>query len=325
MPFTYRNPIYPHDFADPFVLKASEGYFAYGTAAPGPDGRVFPILRSDDLLRWQRLPGALEPLKDLAAFAYWAPEVIEQAGRYYLFYSASTVPSDEGHRLRVAVADTPAGPFVDSGKLLLPEAGFSIDAGPFRDPRDGKVYLFFATDFVNEEPHGTGIAVVPLAEDLLSVEGSPQTVIRAQADWQTYENNRNYKGRVWRKWNCLEGPNVLFHEGRYYCLYSGGAWHGDNYGVGFAVADHPLGPWRDEFASQGPTVLRGIPGKVIGPGHNCHVLAPDGKTLLIVYHAWDAGKTARRMCIDPLLWTANGPRTDGPSTEARSAILPANS
>jgi GH43 family beta-xylosidase len=235
-----------------------------------------------------------------------------------MFYSATTTESEENHRIRVAVAEHPAGPFVDTGRLLLPDAGFTIDANPFRDPNTGQMFLFFATDYEADEPQGTGLAVVTLADDLRSASSAPKRVIRAQADWQVYQRNRHYKGRIWKTWNCVEGPSCIYHEGRYYCFYSGGAWYGDSYGVGFAVADHPLGPWHDEFAARGPTVLKGIPGKVIGPGHNSCVWGPDGNTLYMVYHAWDPAKTARRMCIDPIRWTEHGPIVDGPSTEPRT-------
>jgi hypothetical protein len=47
-------------------------------------------------------------------------------------------------------------------------------------------------------------------------------------------------------------------------------------------------------------------------------MGPDDRTLYCVYHAWDANHTARRMCIDPLIWTREGPKVDGPSTEPRT-------
>ena len=199
------------------------------------------------------------------------------------------------------------------GKHLFPEAGFSIDAHPFQDPKDGKWYLFYATDYVEDDPIGTGLAVAPMQDDLTTPAGPGRAVVRATCDWQIYERNRNYKGQVWKAWHCVEGPFVVHHEGKYYCFYSGGAWHTENYGLGYAVADHPLGPWRDDFAIHGPTVLRGKPDYVVGPGHNSVVMGPDDQTLYFVYHAWDKARTARRMCIDPLIWTKDGPRCDGPS------------
>jgi beta-xylosidase len=316
----YQNPVWPGYFADPFVLKAQGNYYAYGTGPVEEGGRVFPVLKSSDLIHWEGLGGALEPLTHPPALNYWAPEAAERDGRFYLFYSASTTQSDEHHRLRVALSDSPAGPFRDSGKILIPQLGFTIDASPFRDPKTGKFYLYFATDYEQEEPYGTGLAVVELADDLMSAASEPRPVIRASASWQIYERNRNYKGRVWPAWHCVEGPSVLYHDGQYYCLYSAGAWYGENYGVGFAVADHPLGPWRDDYAAHGPAVLKGISGKVLGPGHNSTVVGPDGRTTYMIYHAWDVEKTARRMFIDPIHWTPQGPKVDGPTTERRPLV-----
>jgi beta-xylosidase len=318
---TYQNPVYSQDFADPFVIKTPKGYYAYGTALPGPDGRIFPVLHSTDLVHWQRLGGALEPLEQPRAYSYWAPEVAVRNGRYFLYYSASTSPSDEHHRLRVAVADDPAGPFVDSGHELMPDQGFTIDASPFHDPATGRRYLFFAQDYQADHPYGTGLAVVELADNMVSTVGPVTQVVRAQADWQIYERNRQYKGQTWPQWHCVEGPSVVSHLGKYYCFYSGGAWHGDSYGVGFAVASNPMGPWTDHAAASGPTVLKGIPDQVVGPGHNSTVVAPDNQTLMMVYHAWDGGKTARRMFIDPIRWTPEGPRVEGPNLGERT--LPA--
>ena len=317
---TYTNPVWAHYFADPFVLKVDRTYWAYGTAPPAETGRQFPVLHSADLVHWEYVTHALEPLTDPPAFTYWAPEVARRDGRYFMYYSATTSASDEHHRLRAAVADRPEGPFTDSGCELLPGAGFSIDAHPFRDPRTGRWFLYYAADYTDDEPYGTGLAVVALREDMVSGHGPPRVVVRASCDWQIYERDRNYKGRVWNAWHCVEGPFVLFHDERYWCLYSGGAWHTENYGLGFAVADDPMGPWTDDFASRGPTVLRGAKDRVIGPGHNSVVIGPDGRTPYVVYHAWDANHTARRMCIDPLHWTKDGPRCDGPSTGPRTII-----
>jgi GH43 family beta-xylosidase len=280
----------------------------------------------DPAQRRSRIVGRGRPRVASAATLAWpqflGARVAEKKGKFYLFYSSSPKDNDEHHRIRVAVASSPTGPFDDTEQSLMPDAGFSIDAHPFFDPRTNKWYLFFATDYTLDEPHGTGLAVAPLADDLLSVTAPPRVVIRASCDWQVYERQRNYKGKIWKAWHCVEGPFVLFRDDKYYCLYSGGAWHSENYGLGFAVATDPLGPWTDEMATRGPTVLKGAPPRVIGPGHNSVVLGPDGRTLYCVYHAWDAAQTARRMCIDPLVWTPDGPKCDGPSTDQRTILLP---
>ena len=74
--------------------------------------------------------------------AYWAPEVAEHDGKYYLYYAGNC-------KMRVAVSDHPAGPFKDVGTILFPDEPFSIDGHPYRDPQTGKWYLFFAKDFLD--------------------------------------------------------------------------------------------------------------------------------------------------------------------------------
>lgn len=315
----YRNPVWGGYFADPFVLRWNGDYLAYGTGeglerTPGGGASAFKILRSSDLVHWREAGTALPVEAEGGGCAYWAPEVAERDGRFFLYYSRAPKDQDQCHRIRVAIADTPAGPYRDRGPVLPEHVGFCIDAHPFRDPRDGRWYLFFACDYFDERA-GTGLAVVRFAQDMCSVEDAPRTVVRAHADWQIYERQRTHYGRVWPAWHTVEGPCVIARGGRYFCLYSGGNWQTGGYGVGFAAADHPLGPWR-HGAGGGPSVLRERPGEVLGPGHNSYVLGPDGRTEFLVYHAWDPARRARRMCIDPLEWTEQGPICRGPSMEA---------
>jgi hypothetical protein len=48
------------------------------------------------------------------------------------------------------------------------------------------------------------------------------------------------------------------------------------------------------------------------------VRGPDGGDW-IVYHAWDAQRTARTMRIDRLVWGADGPERSGPTTTPQPA------
>ena len=317
MTLRYRNPVWSGYMADPFVLEWKGRYYAYGTGRlrgqiQHPDGNVLTLLQSDDLVHWRQSGGALRPLK-AAGLYYWAPEVAERDGVFYLYYSAGG-PNGENHRLRVARAKEPTGPFSDCGRLVIPDEPFSIDAHPFKDPADGRWYLFFCKDFLDGRA-GTGTACVELADDMVSAASEVRTVLRASADWQIFARDRRWYDRVWPAWHTVEGPFVIERQGRYYCFYSGGNWETAEYGVGFAVADHPLGPYRDEWSAGGPAVLKGTP-EAVGPGHNSIARAPDGREML-VYHAWDSSHSARRMCIDALEWTDQGPRCLGPTSKAQ--------
>lgn len=306
----YRNPVHEGYFADPFVLRTPTGYVAYGTGSV-VGGRAFEVLVSHDLVSWRHAGGALERLPPEAGTDYRAPEVARRDGVWWMYYSVGF--GDRGHRLRVAAADRPTGPFRDQGVELTPDEPFATDPSPFRDT-DGTWYLFFARDVLDGDRVGTMLAVDVL-ESPTSLRGEARTILRPTADWQLFRRDRPMYGARY-DWHTLEGPFVRRHAGRYWCLYSGGSWLEPTYALACAVADHPLGPWRD--AGDGP-LLRTVPDHVVGPGHACVVPGPGSQDVL-VYHAWDAARTARRMCLDPLLWTADGPRLLGPTWEP--ATLP---
>jgi arabinan endo-1,5-alpha-L-arabinosidase len=305
MAATFANPVHDGYFADPFVLHARGAYYAYGTGAV-LGGRAFEILRSEDLVHWTSLGGAVDVLQEDWATDYWAPEVAEHDGRFYLYYSVGT--GDRGHLLRVATADGPEGPFADSGTVLTPGERFAIDPHPFRD-EDGSWYLFFAHDVLEGERHGTTVAVDRLV-DMTTLAGEARTLLRPSHDWQVFQRDRELYGRLHAAWHTLEGPFVRRRHERYVLFYSGGSWMEPTYGVSYAVADHPLGPYREPVT--GPVVLQTIPGEVVGPGHNSVVRGPDGEDW-IVYHAWDAAHTRRQMWIDRLAWGADGPERSGPT------------
>lgn len=308
MAFAFINPVYDRYFADPFVLRHKGRYYAYGTGSEVSECMPFPVLTSLDLVKWDSAGWALVPLPE--ANQYWAPEVAFSAGVFYMYYSADGVEGRD-HQIRVATSTTPTGPFLDSGRILAPDTPFSIDAHPFQDC-DGTWYLFYACDFLAIEGDyriGTGI-VVDRMLDMMTLAGKPRVVVRPHSDWQLFEAQRAIYGGVF-DWHTIEGPSLRVHDGRYYCFYSGGAWSSDTYGISYVVADHPLGPFRRP-AIEAP-ILKSVPEKVIGPGHNSFVRGPDDREEYIVYHAWLPDMSARLMRIDRLIWRNGEPVINGPT------------
>jgi arabinan endo-1,5-alpha-L-arabinosidase len=307
---TFTNPVYDASFPDPFVLRYCGEFWAYSTGV-WADGRAFGILRSPDLVRWEPVGGAMEQLADRPPH-YWAPEVTYDNGRFFLYYSAG----DEVHmHLRVAVAMDPAGPFVDTGRRLTSEE-FAIDAHVFED-RDGSRYMFYATDFLEHTHVGTG-TVVDRMIDWFTLEGDPRPVTRARYDWQVYDPARKEKGGV--RWHTVEGPFVLERKGRYYEMFSGGNWQNVTYGVSFATSDRVLADEEWVQACDGDRVLpilRTIPDRVVGPGHNSVVAGPDGRQRFCVYHRWTA--TGRALAIDRLEWIGERLAVLGPTDEPTPA------
>jgi GH43 family beta-xylosidase len=241
---------------------------------------------------------------------FWAPEVAYHDGIFYMYYSAHGIDGRD-HQLRVATSTSPLGPFRDAGRLLVPDQPFTIDAHPFLD-RDGRWYLFYSQDFLTldgEYRVGTGI-VVDRMLDLLTLAGEPRVVVRPHADWQLFKSQRSMYGAVY-DWHTVEGPAVRLHNERYYCFYSGGAWEHDNYGVSYVVAEQAMGPYYLPDGIE-PVLLRSVPGHLIGPGHNSFTES-QGSQEYIIYHAWDPGMTARRMCIDKFTWQGDKPVVHGPT------------
>jgi beta-xylosidase len=315
------NPVYGSYFADPFVWKSGDTFYAIGTGeleAKGQIiGKIFPIIQSNDFVQWQFASNAMVRPDHAFGTHFWAPEVAEAEGKFYLYYSVGH--DDKNHQLRVAIGDSPQGPYHDSGKTLIApvECPFAIDAHPFQDD-DGQWYLFYARDFLDTNDGnraGTALAVRRM-KTMTELDGEEIVVLRARSDWQRFQQNRSMHGRAW-DWHTLEGPFVRKHDGRYYCFYSGGRWETENYGVDYGVAEHVLGPYTDARNEGGPRVLRTIPNQLIGPGHNSIAVGPDGDSEFIVYHAWDKEMKSRRMAIDHLLLTPDGPRCEGPTWGAK--------
>ncbi|SPE59043.1 Glycoside hydrolase family 43 [Verrucomicrobia bacterium] len=324
---THVNPVYGSYFADPFVWKCQDVYYAIGTGAlealGQTVGKIFPVLQSTDFFQWQFASSAMHRPDPSLGTHFWAPEVAVHEGTFYLYYSVGQ--GDKNHQLRVAASDSPQGPYEDLGSSLLDQSvcPFAIDPHPFQDD-DGHRYLFYARDFLDSRGGsraGTALAVVPL-RSMTEIGGEERVVLRARSDWQRFQANRPMYGRSW-DWHTLEGPSVCKHEGRYYCFYSGGRWETADYGVDYGVADRVMGPYSDVGNESGPRVLRTVPGLILGPGHNSLVLGPDGETQYVAYHAWDKAMKARQMFIDRMAWSAEGPRCEGPTVGSGSFVAPA--
>jgi len=304
---TYLNPVHNRSCPDPFVLKYCGEYWAYCTGF-WHDGRCFGVLHSRDLVNWREFAGALEPLPG-GAPCYWAPEVVYENGKFLMYYS---VGNEARMEIRVAVADQPDGPFVDSGHRLTTEE-FAIDAHVFVDA-DGTRHLFYATDFLTHSHIGTGTVRNRMLNPW-TLAGEPRPVTRARFDWQVYDAQRAEKGGV--RWHTVEGPTVLRRKRLYYQMFSGGNWQNTTYGVSYATSDDLETPNEWSQICDGERVLpilRTLPGKVIGPGHNSVVRGPDNRQLFCVYHRWAEDSAARVLAIDRLDWVGERMTVFGPST-----------
>jgi beta-xylosidase len=102
----------------------------------------------------------------------------------------------------------------------------------------------------------------------------------------------------------VEGPSLEFHDGVYYLFYSGGSWQGP-YGMGYATATSPTGP----FSKSPPNPILAMSSAVRTPGGGDALVTGPHQGLWLVYAGRDSTYTAPRMLrLDRFDWRAD----DGP-------------
>ena len=135
-------------FGDPFVLHAADGkFYMYGTS---DDINGFRVYVSDDLVTWQKGDVIYDGnASTWGTDCFWAPEVYERDGRYYLFFSANWRHNPNGDsetfRIGVAIADSPTGPFSDLYDRPVFDPGYPvIDANVLWDDTAGSISIIRA-------------------------------------------------------------------------------------------------------------------------------------------------------------------------------------
>jgi len=280
------NPIFKGWYADPEGTIFNNQYWIYPTYSDKYEKQVFmDCFSSPDLVNWTRH----ERIIDTSAVkwahkAMWAPAIIEKNGKYFLFFAANDIQSDNEHGgIGVAVADRPEGPFKDLlGKPLISSfqnGAQPIDQFVFRDD-SGKYYMIYGgwghCNIVQLKDDFTGL--IPYADGSVYKEITPQ--------------------------GYVEGPFMFKKNGKYYFMWSEGGWTGPDYTVAYAIADSPFGPFK-----RIGKILQQDPAIATGAGHHSVIHDSVKDRWYIVYHRRPNGETAanhRETCIDEMSFASDG-------------------
>ncbi|WP_375766555.1 family 43 glycosylhydrolase [Archangium gephyra] len=285
-PLQVSNPVMPGDYADPSVIRVGDDYWA--TATSSEWAPHFPLLHSKDLVNWEQAGVVFESAPEWAEANYWAPELLEDKGQFFVYYTARK----KGGPLCVSVATAaqPQGPYTDHGPLVCDPDG-SIDGVLIRDENDVP-YLVWKQDG-NSRGQPTPIWAQRLTEDRTRfAEGSTRQ--------QLIVNDAPWEGSV------VEGPYLLKRDGWFYMFYAGGGCCGRtcSYGEGVARSRKLLSGWEKHPSN--PIVGANAEWKC--PGHGSVVTDASGQSYLL-YHAYSARDTVyvgRQAVLDPLTWGTDG-------------------
>jgi hypothetical protein len=341
--FGYQNAnLEPTAAPDPFVLDLGSFHTDYWTFTTGDR---FPILRSADLVHWRSVGAALGArpawVVPTGDWHPWAPYVTALTGSCpgtsspscYAMYYVGLSAQFSVNCVAVATATDPGGPYLDRGPLsngTLDAAGRPIGCGDnqgyglidpslFLDPSSGRRYLYVSEDSAcpvgsasctpgHGKLHPT-VSVIPLAGDSLTAAGTRTPLFSAAPmSWESIDI----------KVPTVEGPTAILHNSTYYLLFSGGNYR-NRYGMGYATASSPTGPFTKAAAN--PILLQAAP--ALGPGGgDTPVVGPHGGSWM-VYHARTARYgNPRTLRIDPFSWRPSSSGVDvpvigGPTSDAQ--------
>ncbi len=273
---TYENPV-TANMPDPYVLTYNGVYYIYSTNHPN-DG--FEVFTSTDLVNWKSAGMCAKKGDIIGDSDFWAPEVYERNGKFYMLYTAEEF-------LAMAVSDSPTGPFTKTSDEFIISDCRAIDGNILFDD-DGSIYLYFSKITDND---GQQLWGCRMSDDLLTIDKSTLTRLTSPEGWEG---------------NVNEGPFVIKHNGTYYLTYSGDGYTGSTYSVGYATSDSPLGTFTKYEGNPVLSMTR----EIVGTGHHCFAMSPDGSEMFIIYHCHYSKNQvhSRKLCIDRVKFV---PSSDG--------------
>lgn len=294
-----KNPVFEGWYADPEGVVFGDTYWIYPTWSDLYERQTFiDCFSSKDLVNWERHHAIIDTSKvKWAHKCMWAPAIVENNDKYYLFFSANDVHEGEIGGIGVAVAERPEGPFRDLlGRPLINDivnGAQPIDQYVFKDD-NGDWYMYYG---------GWGHCnMVRINDDFTAL--------------QPWEDGSYY--REVTPQGYTEGPFMMKRNGKYYFMWSEGGWGGPDYSVAYSMSDSPYGP----FERVGK-ILYSDPEVATSAGHHSVIQIPGEDEYYIVYHRrplGDDGRDHRHTCIDRLMFNADG--TIAPVKITREGVPP---
>jgi len=278
------NPIISHKFsADPNVMEYNGRLYVYCSNDDNNNNNYdiidYTLISSDDMVNWTDHGLVFRVPRDASwANLAFAPSCIAHNNKFYLYFP------DGGSSIGVAIADRPEGPFEDPlGRSLINKSMPNCDVEWCFDPPiiiddDGTRYLFFGGGSTGT---GTNLRVIKLNEDMISVNGTAQTIEAPSSFEASFMHKR---------------------EGKYYFSY---ATTGASK-IDYLMGDNPMGPFTHKGTVLPNPVLNG---QNINRNNNNHSsIIEFNDTWYIFYHDRRLSDEVykRNVCVDRLEYDGDG-------------------
>lgn len=225
---------------DPFVFpcKSEKAYYMYGTTyvRMGYPKEGFHHYKSYDLENWEGPFESFIPDENFWANRdFWAPEVHEYNGKYYMFATFKRDGLCRG--TQILVSDSPGGKFVPLTDGPVTPRDWECLDGTLYVERDGTPYIVFCHEWA--QIRDGEIAAMPLTEDLKSPAGKAEVLFKASDSWWSCEfpGKGNY---------VTDGPYLFHHAGKLKMIWS--SFYNGSYAMGCAYSSNGMitGSWEHE-------------------------------------------------------------------------------
>jgi hypothetical protein len=289
-----------NEVRDPCIIREGDTYYLVFTMYPfrNRDAKHFQepnqggspgiaLYSSRDLKAW-KFENWLVKSADLPETCpyknrFWAPEIHEHAGKFYLIFTADNWLKNEYNPAGrwgsagwafVGVADKITGPY----EHITWIRGAGCDTTLFGDS-DGRTYAFIPRGDIDVQE----IDLAGIAHGEVKLLGKPQRIVAAD----------NSDIGVAAKPEYLEGPWVE-KIGAKYCLFYAEIYRDKHfpdwlgYWTGVAYADTPLGPWKKDTR-----------GKIFLGGHLAVFEGPDNRKWFS-YRGESSDAAHGTLCIAPV-------------------------
>lgn len=298
----FNNPLVLQR-ADPHVWKTPKGIYYFVATVPEYDRleirtskTINGIREAEPVVVWRKHE------KGPMGNHIWAPELHRIDGRWYIYFAAGSAEEKwkiRKYALSNVSEDPTKGDWKEEGEIVSVRNEFTLDATTF--VHKGQRYMIWV-DRASAKELNTGLYIAKMTSPTTLAE--KQVVIsQPEYAWE----------RIGHKVN--EAPAVIIRNGKVFVTFSASATDA-NYAIGllWTDANADLLDTASWHKLPEPVFYTNERLKRFGPGHNSFIVAEDGKTDVMIYHARDYKEIIGEPLYDPnrhtrarvLRWKADG-------------------